>query len=158
MDRTRAAPDNEYTPVVCQGFVLTCDAYTQDELSEEFTYGEERDLREAAVVIKDGDDQFLLQTGMVGHGWFDLPFRLLTAWLTMIPLGIFVGWVALTSEREGMRAGAIGAGAVVATVGFAAPYIEMVGVLQAKTIGFLLFAGVWIGLLGLGGYRLVQRL
>lgn len=158
VDRTRAAPDNEYTPVVCQEFVLTCDAYTQDELPEEFTYGEELDLKEAAVVIQQGDDQFLLQTGMVGHGWFDLPFRLLTAWLTMIPLGIFVGWVALTSERERMRAGAIGAGAVVAIVGFAAPYIEMVDVLEARTIGFLLLGGVWIGLLGLGGYRLVQRL
>jgi hypothetical protein len=157
VDRTRAAPNTEYTPVVCEEFVLTCDEYTRDELPEEFTYGEDLELAEATVVIRDGDEQFLLQTGMVGHGWFGIPVRVLTAWLTMIPLGVFVGKVALRTERERLLGGAVGAGIVVAIAGFAAPYTELVGVLQARTIGFLLLGSVWIGLLGRGGYWLARR-
>lgn len=107
--------------VICEAFVLTCDEYTRDELPDEFTYVEDLDLAEATVVIRDDDEQFLLQTGMVGHGWFAVPVRVLTAWLTVLPLGVFVGKVALTAERERLLGSAVGAGIVVAIGGFAAP-------------------------------------
>ncbi|MFT4889237.1 MAG: hypothetical protein ACI9YT_000146 [Halobacteriales archaeon] len=155
VDRTRTAPDNEYTPVVCQGFVVTCDEYTEDDLPEEFTYGEDLRQEEASVVIQDGTEQFLLETGMVSHGWFADPIRLFTAWLTMFPLAILVGVVALTSKSERQLADASAAGALVGGVAVAAPYIEMGGVLQARTIGFLLLGSVWIGLLAVVGYGLV---
>lgn len=157
VDRTRAAPAGEYTPVVCQEFVLTCDEYSQDDLPPEFTYGEDLQEEDASVVIRDGDEAFLFQTGMVGHGWFRLPLRFLTASLLLLPLAGVVSLAAIRSESERVLAGAAGAGAIIASLAVATPYIEMYGLLDAQTTGLLLLAGVWTGILAMGGYRLAQR-
>jgi hypothetical protein len=158
VDRTRATPDGKYTPTVCQAFVLTCDAYTQAEFPEEFTYGKEILEEDAYAVIEDGDEQFLLQTGRVNHGWFALPVRFLTSWLLVLPLAGVVGVITFRSDNERVLGGAVGVGAVVAGLAVAAPYIEMYGMLAAQTTGFLLVGGVWIGLLATGAYKIAQRL
>ena len=157
--RTRESPTHEYTPTVCQEFMLSCDQYSQSELPGVFTYGDELSPEEATVVIRDGEERFVLQTGMVGHGWFSIPVRWLTACLTVVPLGLFVGAVALRSKSRPLLSGAIGAGVLVALFSVAAPYIEMfVIVIQAQTIGFVLLGGVWSGLFTFCGHRLSRRL
>lgn len=154
VDRTLTAANNEYNPPVCKEFVLTCDMYTRSELPKAFTYGDDLDEVEASVVIRKGNKQYLLRTGDVGHDWFVLPLRQFTAFLTMIPVGAVVGWVALVCESRRCCGFAFGIGGLVGAIGFTSPYIEMVVGLQAQSIGFLTLGGVWLGFLAMRGTRL----
>lgn len=164
-DQTRAAEprpqynrERRYIPDVCRDFMLVCDKYSQDELPEQFTYGTELDYEEAFVFIEDGDDRYLLQTGITGHLFFaPFPVDFVIRRLTVIPLAIFVAVVTLRSESDRVHGGAVVGGMLVATVGVLAPYMEMVGFGSARTIGVLFLAGVWISILTSGGYRLYQR-
>lgn len=158
VDRTRAAPDDEYTPVVCRAFVVTCDEYTRDDLPSEFTYGDDVREENAFVVIQDGDEELLFQTGMISHGLPWLPVRFLTMVFLLFPLAGAVGTTALRSENERVVGGVAGLGAVVAALAVAAPYLEMYGLLDAQTTGFLLLGGFWACLVGWSGYRLAGRL
>lgn len=164
-DRTRAAEprpqfngERRYIPDVCRDFVLVCDRYSQDELPEQFTYGTELYYEEAFVFIEDGDDRFLLRTGITGHLFFaPFPVRFVVAWLTVLPLATFVAVVTFTSESDRVLGGAVGGGVLVATLGVLTPYIEMVGLGSARTIGVLLLGGVWVSILTAGGHRLYKR-
>lgn len=151
-DRTRSSPNDEYEPTVCEDWTLTCDAYEPEELPDEFTYGDELPAEEATVVVRDGDEAYLLKTGTTRLPFFYVPFRLFKAWAAMIPASVFVGGVALRAEDERLLAGVTGAGAIVGLVGFATPYIEMFGPVQAPTLANGLLVGVWTGFAGLALY------
>lgn len=157
VDRTRSAPNDVYVPTVCQDWTLTCDAYRADELPEEFTYGDELRTEEANVVIADGEERFLLQTGMVGHGWFYLPFRLLSAWLALLPLAVIVGRAAHWGMDDRALSLRVGGGAAVGCLAFAAPYVEMAGSVSGTAIGLWTAGAVWLGLLAIGGRWVVRR-
>lgn len=164
-DQTRAAEprpqyngERRYIPDVCRDFMLVCDEYSQDELPEQFTYGTELDYEDAFVFIEDGDDRYLLQTGITGHLFFaPFPIDFAIRWLTVLPLALFITVVTHKAESDRVLGGAVGGGIVVATVGILAPYIEMVGLGSARKISILFLAGVWIGILCTGGYWLYQR-
>lgn len=119
-------------------------------LPEEFTYGEEIDVDEASVVIQDGDQRFLLQTGMVGHGWFNIPVRFLIGMLTFLPLAAVVGGITMTDETVKKRGSTMMVGLGVALIGLVSPYVEMASVFDAHSAGFVVMGGVWIGIIGLG--------
>lgn len=161
-DRTRAAEprlygERRYIPVVCRDFVLVCDAYARDQLPEEFTYGTELTYEEAFVFVEDGDDRYLLQTGITGHLLFaPFPVGFALAWLTMLPLAGFVAVVTGRSESDRVLGGVVGGGAVVATLGVLAPYVEMAGLVSTWVIGVVLLGGVWTSILAAGGHRLYQ--
>lgn len=163
-DRTRAAeprPDGErrYIPTVCREFVLVCDEYAQDELPEEFTYGTELSYDEAFVIIEDGDNRYLLRTGITGHLLFaPFPVGFALAVLTMLPLAVFVATVTFRSKSKRLLGGTVGGGALVATLGVVAPYIEMAGLLPTWVLGVVLLGGVWFAILAAGGYRLYWML
>lgn len=162
-DRTKAAEprsydgERRYVPDVCRDFVLVCDTYSQDELPDEFTYGTELTYEEAFVFIEDGDDRYLLRTGITGHLFFgSLPVGFVTRWLTMLPLAAFVAVVTLRSESDRVLGGAVGGSAAVAALGFLAPYAEMAGLVSTWIIGVLLLGGVWFSIFTAGGYRFYQ--
>lgn len=165
-DRTRAAEpraqyngERRYTPDVCRDFVLVCDEYSQDELPEQFTYGTELDYEDAFVFIADGDDRYLFQTGITGHLFLaPFPVDFVIRWLTVLPLALFVAIVTRKATSDRVLGGTVGGGILVAAVGVLAPYIEMIGLGPARTIGILFLAGVWISILGTGGYWLSQRM
>lgn len=162
-DRTRAAEprrngERRYIPDVCREFVLVCDEYATKDLPEEFTYGTQLNYDEAFVFIEDGDERYLLQTGITGHLFFaPFPVGFALAVLTMLPLAVFVATVTVRSRSRRVLGGAVGGGALVGILGVLAPYVEMVGVVSARVIGMVLLGGVWISLLAVGGYRLYQR-
>lgn len=158
VDRTRAAPGDEYTPVVCREFAVTCDEYTREDLPSEFTYGDDVREEDAFVVVRDGDEELLFQTGMISHGLPWLPVRFLTMVFLLLPLAGTVGRTAVRSEDERVLGGVAGLGAIVAVLAVVAPYLEMYGLLDAQTTGLLLLGGVWTGLIGWSGYRLAGRL
>lgn len=163
-DRTRAAEprpqyngERRYIPDVCRDSLLVCDKYSRDELPEQFTYGTELTYEEAFVFVEDGDDRYLLRTGITGHLFFaPVPVRFILAWLTMLPLAAFVAVVTFNSGSDRVLGGVVGGGALVATLGVLAPYSEMVGLVSARVIGVLVLGGVWIGILTAGGYRLYR--
>lgn len=156
VDRTRAAPDDEYTPAVCQEFVLVCDTYTREDLPREFRYGAQLRYGEGLYFIEQGDDRFLFETGSTFHGIPFVPVRVLSAWTTMLPLAGAVAVVAFRSADERTLAGAVGVGVVAAAVGVLAPYVEMAGVVSAQALRILLVSAVWTGLLAVGGARLYR--
>lgn len=157
VDRTRASPNGEYVPIVCQAFMLVCDEYTRDELPEEFTYGEQLRYGEGLVFIEDGNDRFLFETGSTFHGLPSLPVRLLSAWGTVLPLAAIVAGITFRSKNDRVLAGTVSIGVLVAALCLLAPYIEMAGLVSARVIGLLLVSVVWAGILAMGGYRLYRQ-
>lgn len=157
VDRTRAAPNDEYIPNVCRDFMLVCDEYTRDELPDEFTYGKQLGYGEGLVFIEDGNDRFLLETGSTFHGLPFIPVRLLSAWLTVLPLAVIVAVATFRSKNGRVHAGTVSTGVVVAALCLLAPYIEMAGLVSAQVIGLLLVSALWAGILAMGGYWLYQR-
>ena len=162
-DRTRAAEprsydgEREFIPVVCRDFVLVCDAYPQDDLPDEFTYGTELTYEEAFVFVEDGDDRYLLRTGITGHLFFGpLPVDFVIRWLTMLPLAALVAVITRRSESDRVLVGAVVGSAAVAALGVLAPYAEMAGLVSTWKIGVLLAGGVWFSIFTAGGYRLYQ--
>lgn len=157
VDRTRAAPNGKYIPDVCQDFMLICDGYTRDELPDEFTYGRQLRYGEGLVFIEEGNDRFLFETGSTFHGLPFIPVRLLSAWLTVLPLSVIVAVAAFRSENDRVLACTVSSGVLVAALCLLAPYIEMAGLVSAQAIGLLLVSAVWAGILAMGGYRLYRR-
>ena len=162
-DRTRAADprnydgEREFIPDVCRDFVLVCDAYPQDDLPDEFTYGTELTYEEAFVFIEDGDDRYLLRTGTTGHLFFGpFPVDFVIRWLTFLPLAAFVAVVTLRSESDRVLGGAVVGSVAVAALGVLAPYVEMTGLVSTWKTGVLLMGGVWFSIFTAGGYRLYQ--
>lgn len=164
-DRTRAADprpqyndERRYIPDVCRDFVLVCDAYSQNELPGEFTYGTELST-EATLQFIEADERYLFQTGYTSHATlFAFPFRFFMAVLVMLPLAIGVAVTAVKSENARILAGTVGGGVVVAVLSLLAPYLEMYGIVSARLIGVLVLAGVWLVLLAIGGYKLSQSI
>lgn len=164
-DRTRDAEprqqyngERRYIPDVCRDFMLVCDEYSSSELPDQFEYGTELTYEEAFVFIEDGDERYLLQTGITGHLFFaPFPMNFVIRWLTVIPLAVFVASVSRRFESESVLRRTIGGGILVATVGVSTPYIEMVGLGSARTIGVLFMVGVWTSIFAAGGYWLYQR-
>lgn len=162
-DRTRTAEPSEhgwertFTPRICRDVVLVCDGYVRGELPEEFTYGEELTPDEALVIVQHGEDRYLLKTGEFGHGdRFALPIRPVGVWLTLLPLALFVGGVAVSATTDRALAGTVGGGALVGVLGFLAPYLEMIGVVPVPVLGGLLLVSVWTTVLVSSGYRLYR--
>lgn len=157
-DRTRAAEPSQYgwkytyTPRVCRDAVLVCDGFFRHELPAEFTYGEELTPQEALVIVEDGDDRYLLKTGQFGHGdRFGPPVRQVGVWLTVFPLALFVGVVAVSAASDRVLVGTVGWGVLVATLAVLAPYLEMIGAMSARLLGVLLVMTVWAGVLAAAG-------
>lgn len=164
-DRARAAEprpqysgERRYVPDVCRDFVLVCDEYSRDELPEQFTYGTELTYEESLAFVEDGDDRYLLQTGITGHLFFGpFPVRFVVAWLTMLPLAALVAVVTVRSGSDRALGGAVGGGALVAVLAVLTPYVEMVGLGSARTIRVALLTAVWLAIVAAGGYWLYRR-
>jgi hypothetical protein len=162
-DRTRAAesgPNGErtYVPAVCRDWVLACDGYAEEDLPAAFTYGTELDYEEAFVFVEDGDERYLLQTGITGHLFLaPFPTGFALSWLTMLPLAGLVGALANRAGDERLLGGVVVVGAVVAALGVLAPYAELAGLVPAWVVGVVLLAGVWLAMLAVGGREVFGR-
>jgi len=164
-DRTRAAEprpqygdQRRFVPDVCPEFMLVCDTYAAEELPEEFRYGEELSRSEALQFVVADGEQYLLRTGTMSHGaFFPYPDRLIAAWLTMLPLALLIGYLALTGGNGRMLGASVAVGSGVASLGVLAPYIELYGLLAVRPISLLLDGTVWLTLLAIGGHRLRSR-
>ena len=146
-----------YEPTVCHEFLLVCDEVPREALPEEFGYGFSLSEDAAFHIIEEGDERYLLETGTVESGFFGpVPIGFIVGWLTVVPLGLFVGVVTVRSERDRLRRGLIGGGLAVAVLGLLAPYLEMFVGVSAVTLGLVCLVATWVGIVGYGCYSVAQ--
>ncbi|SDM07146.1 hypothetical protein SAMN04487949_0729 [Halogranum gelatinilyticum] len=146
-----------YEPTVCHEFLLVCDEVPREELPEEFGYGFSLSEREALHVIEEDGERYLLETGTVESAFFGpVPIGFIVGWLTVIPLGLFVGIVTQRSERDRLRWGLVIGGLVVAVLGLLAPYLEMFLGVSAVTLGLVCLVAAWVSIVVYGCYSLAQ--
>lgn len=164
-DRTRAAEprpqygdQRRFVPHVCPEFMLVCDTYAAEELPEEFTYGEELSRSEALQFVVADGERYLLRTGTTSHGaFFPYPDRLVVAWLTMLPLSVLIGYLAVTGGNRRVLGASLAIGGGVASLGVLAPYLELYGLLAVRPVSFLLVGTVGLTLLAIGGRGVLSR-
>ena len=165
IDRTKAGEPGHcdrirYTPEICQDFVLVCDEYRADELPGEFTYGEDLRPEDAYVLVEDGDDRYILQTGAEGHADMFMRAGIIGRFfvlVTLIPLAAVVGGVAVGTEEDRLLAGTVGGGVAVAAVGVLLPYVEMFGPAPVSGLSVPFLGFVWLGMIGVVGNVLYRR-
>ena len=154
-DRARRAEPSPYVPVVCENYVLVCDGYRRGELPSEFTYGPGPQDEFRYSVIEEGDDRYLLRTG-VTESAPSPNFLAGAVWIllrgAMLFHGVAIGAATaarLSDHRMGVSdrtyAALVGLGALFAAVGFLVPYLEMYVGVGSRT---LLYASGLAVLLG----------
>lgn len=142
-DRTRNRL--RYTPDICRGFMLICDGYYEDELPDEFTYTLNS---EAYVIIEDGNESYILQTGTFSHGdYFIFTPSLMDAlysFLILLTVAAVTVAVVVKNPNERMLKGTVGGGAMVGAFAFLAPYLELLELITASSLRLLLIGAYFV--------------
>ena len=157
-DRTRSA-GGSYRPDVCQGFMPVCDGYYEDELPDEFAHGSDLSPAESHVIIDDGPERYVLETGQSGHADGLVSPSGVISFITLVPFAIFLVFVvgAARIHRTPTADRALGAsvagGVTLGVLSLAAPYLEMYGVVTAQRLGRWIIAVLYAGFVELSFLR-----
>jgi len=154
-DKTRAAETNSFTIRICKDWVLTCDAYHESEIPEEFQYGavgHNVDRSELYRVVEYEDEAYVLQTGALGHGdSFGLGAILSVVGESLLVLavsGVLVHNTIRPPETDSNEVASIdiALSVFIGVVALAAPYLHMWDVLTVAWSRLIIAGAIVVGI------------
>jgi len=153
-DKTKSDEENTFTINLCKDWVLTCDAYYESDIPDDFQYGavgHNVDESELYAVIEYEGEAYVLQTGALWHadGWAVMRglHILASSLMVLVVSGVLIHNAIRPPERSNNGFGFwdVVIASLIGIFAFAVPYLHMWDVFPANFSRSLLIVAVALG-------------